>query len=212
MEFYNLPYDILHIILSNLSSEQLFNICHTSRYGYEICRDEFLWKKEIYSKYGVKQKIDKTQTWYTHYIYFTTLFTQQQYKILKILKTLDQQSFNCLQNLHNYLEYIDDVGSLHTFDAILVNINTGYTTQVIIGVDILYNDKHAIKELSLNTDNTLVTTHSTIYMDDTVYHDIYLTGSHIEKHKNMYGYNENSYYILLNKTQLKMISYMYVSM
>lgn len=209
MNLYNLPFEVLFSILSNLSARELINICLTHQYGNDVCRDEYLWQRLIYNKYGVIQKIHLENIWYQEYIYLTQLFTPQQLIVLERIKTCPEK-LDLLKSIYKYKYYTHaQTGTVVSLAEIVV-----YTVNYTVHSSILYsnivllvpNGETYGKKSFLNVSdifNTL-TQLETYIIDDDTYNILNNRQSYI-------GYLNGliAYLCILNEEQLRALQFMY---
>lgn len=106
MDLYNLPPEIISDISQYLSLDQLLNICQTSKYGYQVCRDDYLWKSLLNTRYNITSK-PKTLSWYEYFIevYNSAQLTTTQFEILRKVNELFPKEIQFLKFLKNYDSY-----------------------------------------------------------------------------------------------------------
>lgn len=105
MELYNLPHEVLLNIFTTLSTREVSQLLTTSRYMYELCSDEYLWKGLIYDKFGFIRKVSPNENWRQNNKLIESLFSSEQWQIISMLKRLSLKHFELLKTLHLYTSF-----------------------------------------------------------------------------------------------------------
>lgn len=205
MDVYDLPYEVLYNILANLSDSQLTNICISSKYGYDICRDELLWRKLIHDKYDVVEKIQVDKSWYHNYVYITTLFKKEQLEVINKLRQISPAKFELLMTLHNYTQYFNILSNQDsTLDTVVVYVEQS-NNPFDYDSDILSpNTTYKILYSLTIKNNDLISDRFT-YADTSVARILQKNKVFISTSDN----NKTYYYAVLNKQQLSALRFMY---
>ena len=206
MDLYVLPYEILYNILSNLSPIQISNICQTSVYGNIICRDESLWKRFIYDKYGVMDKIYEDKNWYDNYVYITLSFTREQLIVIDTIRRKSPTKFKLLKELHNYNQFLNRLNDENVeLISVIAHIDISHIDASEYNVEI-YSPNAIYKILySLSINNNRLVAESFSYIDSSL-------SRTLQRNKAYIGnsiYNTTLYYAVLNRKQLSILPYMF---
>lgn len=216
MDLYNLPYEVLFNILVNLSAQQLISICTISTYGREICSDETLWKRLIYDKYGVREKIQEDKSWYDNYVYIATLFKPQELEIILKLKQLSPNHLEYLKLLSYYdsFEYTKNMDVNFKIEpktiplqSVIVDIEQSNINPEEYKIYIYSLGSNYVKWDTfyyINIQNTHLVSNGYIYPSSTYRHRL-ITRTYGE----IITDNVDNYYVILNKLQLEALSHMY---
>lgn len=102
----HLPVEIIIKILRYLPARDIVTFGITFKHNSELYRDEYLWMKLIYRKYGATNKIHTQKSWYKNYKHITESFTSEQLMIIRKFKQLFPDKYNLLTAMHKYKEYL----------------------------------------------------------------------------------------------------------
>ncbi|SNW62636.1 F-box domain-containing protein [Orpheovirus IHUMI-LCC2] len=145
--YQHIPYEVLLDILGNLDAVELVRICQTSKYGNELCSDDYIWKTLYVNTYKTEHKILPDQLWFNNYVRLLDIFN-----ILKLYRKSSHLTELKFLNRKNVPELGNILVILRQFKLFRSKKSDGLLANVLIGDD----DKLSVSVLT-NGGNEKVT-------------------------------------------------------